>query len=495
MKKQAPILIISITILFSLLMTSCALPIPPQTSAQGKTTNNKAVNEIPVIETEGTLPDMEKTPTPFATSEETPEDTQTTAVPTKESEPANLELTDELDPPVSPVTLGPDNFPEGYNPLTGQLAENPELLNLPPALVSISNFPASARPQAGLNSSPITFELAIGEGMTRFLAVFYGEFPEQISGQTEGTLPGSQTNDSVSGSGTSGGNTSDSDTSDTDTAGNPDTNQTASTTGATIGPIRSGRLPYEAIRSTYSGFLVMASAWEGVAQTLSQTTSIFGSDDDDINSAMIDVSQLQALAESRSQTFPGSNFSLEGMMFSETPPTGGQTANTAWVFYSNLNQIQWRYDESMSAYIRYDIKTDSSGEFVMSTDRLTGEPINKANVIVLFAEHDYRAPTLIDIDLVNKPPMKALLFRDGEIHEIFWTSKFTTYEQETGLLKPIRFVDAEGNPVAMKPGQTWIHLVSLSSYFVESALSDDPFHPVIEEANTGLWLIRYKGKY
>jgi hypothetical protein len=116
-------------------------------------------------------------------------------------------------------------------------------------------------------------------------------------------------------------------------------------------------------------------------------------------------------------------------------------------------------------------------------------------VIVIYAEHDYRAPTLIDINFTNRPPTKALLFRDGEIHEIFWTTQFGEYEKETGLLRPIRFVDAEGNPIPLKPGQTWIHVVSLSSYHRESAISDQPFHPVIEQPGTGLWLVRYKGKY
>ena len=52
-------------------------------------------------------------------------------------------------------------------------------LSLPPVLASFSNFPPTARPQAGLSYSPIVFELFIGDGMTRNLAVFYGDYPEQ----------------------------------------------------------------------------------------------------------------------------------------------------------------------------------------------------------------------------------------------------------------------------------------------------------------------------
>jgi hypothetical protein len=81
------------------------------------------------------------------------------------------------------------------------------------------------------------------------------------------------------------------------------------------------------------------------------------------------------------------------------------------------------------------------------------------------------------------------------MHEIFWTTKYGDYEQETGLLRPMRFVDAEGNPVALKNGTTWIHIVTTYSYYIESAISKTPFTPIKEEEGTGLWLVRYKGKY
>ncbi len=429
---------LALTTILLLILTACQYPIPMVSGQAGEST----ASETPTSTEETTA-------SPEETAEEKAQETPTLTV--------TSTATEETPTEEPPQTVGPDNFPSGINPLTGLRTNDPDNLNLPPALLSISNFPASARPQAGINSSPIVFEMTIGEGMTRFLAIFYGQFPKLVSGQTEGEPPGQ---------GTSG-----------------------------IGPIRSGRLPYEDIRSIYSGFLVMASAYSGVAQNLSKTTSIYGSDSDDINSALIDVEQLQQIAQSRAEGYPGSNFSLTGMKFSPTPPEGGKTANRVWVFYSSLNQIQWRYDEDRGAYVRYDIKTDGSGEFVMATDRLTGEPVIRENVIVIFAPHDFQAPTLIDIQLTNMPPVKALLFRDGEMHEIFWTTKFGDYEQETGLLRPMRFVDAEGNPIALKNGTTWIHIVTTYSFYVESAISETPFYPIKEEEGTGLWLVRYKGKY
>ena len=482
--KSRTLKIVGLLLLVTLVISACdsILPAAEYPDVNGEETAAAALpaTSSSIEETDPTPTAVPNTPTPEAT--QPPTSTELEVEPEDNAaEEDESEHPAEVSTPEIPETVGPENFPENINPLTGLPVEDPALLALPPALISISNFPASARPQAGLNSSPITFEIAIGEGMTRFLAMFYGGFPKAVSGQTEGDSPGGTT--------TTGAR--EDNVGEAESAGNTGQGVAA----ASIGPIRSGRLPYEDVRSLYSGFLVMASAWEGVSQNLSETTSVFGSDGEDINSALVGVDRLQQIAQSQSQGYPGSNFNLEGFYFSQTPPSGGRTAHDVWVYYSLLNQIQWRYDEELSAYIRYDIKTDGSSEFVMSTDRLTGDPVSKENVIVVYAEHDYKAPTLIDIDLINRAPTKALLFRDGQIYEIFWTTQFGEYEQETGLMRPMRFVDAEGNPIAMKHGQTWIHIISMASYHRESVISEQPFQPVIEQPGSGLWLVRYKGKY
>ncbi|MBN1305307.1 MAG: DUF3048 C-terminal domain-containing protein [Anaerolineales bacterium] len=82
--------------------------------------------------------------------------------------------------PAEPASYGPDpeDFPEGFNPLTGQPTNNPSNLNLPAIHVAVSHFPAAAsRPQFGLSFSPIVYEISIGDGQTRFLATYFGDFP------------------------------------------------------------------------------------------------------------------------------------------------------------------------------------------------------------------------------------------------------------------------------------------------------------------------------
>lgn len=82
----------------------------------------------------------------------------------------------------------PTPYVEIFNPLTGQAVEDASLLQIPATLLSISHFPPTARPQAGLSFAPYVFEIYITEGATRFLATFYGRVPEPevpISGNCE----------------------------------------------------------------------------------------------------------------------------------------------------------------------------------------------------------------------------------------------------------------------------------------------------------------------
>jgi hypothetical protein len=365
-------------------------------------------------------------PSPTATSKPVQDNEPAPAAPTptksKPPEPENLA-------PTNPVQAsGPEEFPPEINPLTGLPVSNPALLELPPALVSVTNFPVSARPQAGLSFASYIFELYIGEGMTRFLALFYGQYPSL------------------------------------DPQGAVDTTVVADNQPE-IGPVRSGRLPYQAIRKLYNGFLVMASASPEVEEVTTEFTNIFGSDSDDINSALIDVTRLRSIAEDEKNKL---SINLTGNAFDEIHPEGGQNGPSLWVFYNSLNQVQWTYDSATGDYLRFQDNADGSGEFYPVIDRLTGEQLSFENVIVLFAKHDVLNSdrTLIDVDLLYSEG-EAYLFRDGQVYPLYWTTLSGEYEKSTGRLRPIRFMDRSGNPMPLKPGSTWVELVNVTTDFTE----------------------------
>ena len=113
--------------------------------------------------------------TPATTSQ--PKSRQTsTSTPTQRQTPTAT-FTPTPQSTSTPASYGPDNFPSNINPLTGQPVADPSMLKIPAMLVSISNFPATARPQAGLSFAPYVFEFSITQGDNRFLTAFYGEFP------------------------------------------------------------------------------------------------------------------------------------------------------------------------------------------------------------------------------------------------------------------------------------------------------------------------------
>jgi hypothetical protein len=338
-------------------------------------------------------------------------------------------------------------FPSGTNPLTGLPVADPTNLSLLPVLVSISTFPESGRPEAGLSFASWVFEAFIGEGMTRYLAVYYGDLPTATS-----------------------------------SAG-------SSTSEPSIGPVRSGRTWYEDARKLFNGFIVMASASANVAANLSAYTSVFGSNEGDINSAMIPVSNLKAIAQKNStQLVDGA---LTGNEFNAVAPEGGKAAQSLWIRWSFLNQIFWKFDPTSDSYNRYQNGTteDFSQVFTKSTDRLNGDPLTFENVVVLFVNYRIKKFTNIRIDLldVTRP---ALLFRDGKMYEIKWTSVNDNFAKKYGVRRPIRFLDDQGNPFPLKPGQTWLEVIPMYTPYYETVDSEDILKMLKSETpGSGHWAL------
>ncbi len=306
--------------------------------------------------------------------------------------------------------VGPSNFPENVNPLTGLLVDDPSILNRRPVLVKVANYPASGRPHAGLSFADIVFEYYIGYGSNRFMALYYGQDAPQI------------------------------------------------------GPVRSGRLIDPYIVTMYEGILGFESAYQTVYDHI---VNILGSraisgqvcpaicDDGRgiVTSVFADSAELSALAAQRG--VQNQRYNLDGMAFDPEAPEGGEPGDDALVIYSNLDRGEWRYEEASGTYLRWiEDTTGNELEMVPLVDRLTDEQLSFSNVVVLFAYHTEYAETLIDVNLWNSVGQRAVIFRDGQAYDLTWTTPQTD--------QPIQFVDANGEPFPLKPGNTWV--VVLGSY-------------------------------
>lgn len=499
----------------------------------------------------------------------------TSPSPTQTSPPTQ---TSTPQPHGSPIAYGPDleDFPAGVNPLTGLRVEDPSWLGLPAVLVSVSNMPVTARPQAGLSFAPWVFEFFIGAGATRFMAVFYGGAPRiipNVGGGCEGEVKtptgeiignrvwldenenGIQDDWEVGVSGVCirlmdgnsrgvvaeavtdsngyfwferprgeviiqfvkpefyeftqmnvGDEDRDSDadpmtgetrkfTADTSAsfwdAGliltiQPSPTPTISATGtppgwyipqeAYIGPIRSGRLTYNQIGAMFwNSCLVYASAAWDIGEMLDGCEIVYGVDKTTPNSALLTVTRLRQLAEQSRVERQLVNYS--GNLFSDAVPANGKPAMDIAVYYHAYTQAAWKYDPVSGKYLRWTDLADGTGALVPHTDRLTGRQLAFANVIVLFAEHERYRHNQFEIILGEGQGGYAYLFRDGQVFPIRWTTRSRAWEKQTGLPRPIYFLDSQNQPIALHPGQTWIHLVTPFSY--------------VEDKNDGAWRIRF----
>ncbi len=125
----------------------------------------------------------------------------------------------------------------------------------------------------------------------------------------------------------------------------------------------------------------------------------------------------------------------------------------------NIQDIgEWRYDPDSGRYLRWIELVDSNGGVSMTPllDRLTGEQISSANVVLMFATYTEYAPTLHDVALwYNWNGSRAVLYRDGKAIEGVWKHISTD--------RPPQFFTTDGQPLAFKPGNTWITIAGMSS--------------------------------
>ena len=252
---------------------------------------------------------------------------------------------------------------------------------------------------------------------------------------------------------------------------NPPVNRSIPMPPAEVGPIRSGRLLYIDIHSLFlNSCFIFASASEEILPMLPQCYLV--PHDEASGGAMMSIDKMRALAEENKETRTGT-FNYASNAFSETPPEGGEYAYRLNSYVALLNQSAWVYDPASSSYWRYvdDTTQENAGVLHPEIDRLTSRQLQFDNIVVLEVEqevyeYDQRPiRTLLDYHLELGRGGYAYLFRDGMKYNIRWTTKARAYEKETGQARPLYFVDANENPVPLKPGRTWLVIATPYSYF------------------------------
>ncbi len=308
-------------------------------------------------------------------------------------------------PPATPIVVTPSATPDisaELCPLTGLRDPAKPWLTRRPLLFKIDNSP-QARPQSGISRADIVVEHLAEGGVTRFDAAFWCSSADEI------------------------------------------------------GPIRSARIIDLDLVAMFQAVLVHVGASN---ENLAALRDAYGNrlmDEGTDKAAFHRTADREApyntytSSEGVQVLLPGRNIAqtgitLKGLTFREAAPAGGKAALRVHVPYDKqFSDSMWEYVPAAKQF-----KRSIMGEPLL--DAKTGQAVQVPNVVVLFAEHtvtdiveDSLGSRSIKIDLKGKG--RAVILRDGQAFDGQWVR-----DDPKGF---IRFTDANGQDIALRPGRSW----------------------------------------
>ncbi len=352
-------------------------------------------------------------PTPTPTKTPRPTYTPTPLPPTETPTPT---ATPTATPTVTPTPtpdiglIVPADDP-GVSPFTGLRPDDPAVLERRPLAIKVANT-ANVRPQSGLSQADVVVESRVEFDVTRFTVIY-------------------QSRDA-----------------------------------ARVGSIRSARLIDLELPVIFDAVLCFSGGVEPVRQLL--YNSDFGDHileqarngsayyrDPNIAMPHNLFADTRVLWETVSKRGWNQRPQPTGTwVFSERPPEGGEPASRVDIPYPE-GTVTWAYDVASGRWLR----SVRGAPHVEATD---GQQLTAANIVVIGANH---VPTLIlehgtediginrsiEIQLWGQGPLTIL--RDGRAYAGMWVRP----ERHA----PFRFVDAAGNDLPLKPGNSWWQVTPL----------------------------------
>jgi hypothetical protein len=351
-----------------------------------------------------------------------PPATATTAATTEPTREATPEITPEITPEVTPEitpertpvvlpdAIGPYEFADNINPLTGLAVDDPAQLNHRPIVAKISNAPPLVRPQDGVGLADMVFEHYAEGGLTRFSAVFYSHLPDRV------------------------------------------------------GSIRSARLIDNEVVPMYGGLLIYSGASNGVNQIIDSSDFAgrtymgirYGFPhyyrDESIAAPHNMFSNAAAISQLATEAGINERPMLNGMAFHpDPPPNPVSDANLIDIRYI-ATRVQWQWDAENGVYRRI---SDGQPHY----DATTEQQVTADNVVVIFSEHhftdiiesEWQGSVSYSLEMKLWFEGDALLFRDGKRYDVRWWRP--TREDM------IRLLTVDGDYMYFKPGNTWYQVV------------------------------------
>ncbi|HLA05954.1 MAG TPA: DUF3048 domain-containing protein [Anaerolineales bacterium] len=323
------------------------------------------------------------------------------------------------------------------NPLTGLPPSDPALLERRPLAIKVANYPRYMRPQSGLTLADQVFEYYIEDGLTRFIAVFYGNSSEWV------------------------------------------------------GPVRSGRYFDEHIQRMFQAFLVFKFADP-------RELGYFHASDFSKylvvpTNGSCPPFRLLPEREKTVEVYNNSYFNMiaweecvnrDGLdnnrpyirngFYSDTVLVSELLGTKISTFYSVDSYHYWSYSPENQQYYRYqetgDTRDGRAESYAILMDRVTALPVHGSNVIVLLATHTFantfdKEDEVFQIDLTGSG--EAYVFRDG----VGIPAKWYRSNKE----QPLLLTTLSGSPIYMRPGITFYEVIGSRS-FVDQDAGEWNFH-------------------
>jgi hypothetical protein len=321
-------------------------------------------------------------------------------------------------------------LPTSLNPLTGLAPSDPALIDRRPLAIKVANYPRYVRPQSGLTLADNVYEYYIEAGLTRFIAVFYG-------------------NDSQ-----------------------------------WVGPVRSGRYFDEHIQRMYHAYLVFKFADPRVETHLETTSDVapflvvpsVGScppfrlmesrDVEAYNNSYFDTTLWQECVDKNG--LDNQRQAIRNGFFNENLLSSGLLGTQMFTYYSVDSYHYWLYNPETKQYLRYqetgDIRNDKPESYQVLTDAVTGLEVYASNIVFLLAHHAFsntfdEEDEVYQIDLTDSG--EAYVFRDGIGILARW--------MRTNQDQPLLLTTLAGAPIYLRPGITFYEVLGAASYVDQDA--------------------------
>jgi hypothetical protein len=321
------------------------------------------------------------------------------------------------------------------NPLTGLPPSDLTLLERRPLAIKVANYPRYIRPQSGLTLADNIFEYYIEDGLTRFIAVFYGNDSEWV------------------------------------------------------GPVRSGRYFDENIQRMYQAYLVFkfADPRELDHFKLSDFSEFL------VVPTNGSCPPFRLMPNRNIEVYNNSYFNTllweecvlsEGLkndrpylrngFFSDVVPQSDLSGMQMFTYYSVDSYNYWIYRPETQQYVRYqelaDIRNDKPEKYDLMMDSVTALPVTASNIVFLLAPHTFansydEDDEVYQIDLTGSG--EAYVFRDGVGMVARW--------YRTNKDQPLLLAGVNGAPIYLHPGITFYEVLGARS-FVDQDAGEWHFH-------------------